>query len=30
MKKKFESFENLDVYRLAENLADRIWVANDK
>ncbi len=25
MKKKVESFEDLDVYRLAENLADRIW-----
>ena len=25
MKKKIESFEDLDVYRLAENLGDRIW-----
>ena len=25
MKKKVESFEDLDVYRLAENLGDRIW-----
>jgi four helix bundle protein len=25
MKKKVESFEALDVYRLAENLGDRIW-----
>ena len=25
MKKKVESFEDLEVYRLAENLADRIW-----
>lgn len=25
MKKKIESFEDLDVYRLAEDLADRLW-----
>jgi hypothetical protein len=25
MKKKIESFEDLDVYRLAEDLGDRIW-----
>ena len=25
MKKKVESFEDLDVYRLAENLGDRVW-----
>lgn len=25
MRKKVESFEDLDVYRLAENLGDRIW-----
>jgi len=25
MKKKIESFEDLGVYRLAENLGDRIW-----
>ena len=25
MKNKIESFEDLDVYRLAENLGDRIW-----
>ncbi len=25
MKKKIESFEDLDVYRLAENLGDRVW-----
>ena len=25
MKKKIESFEDLDVYRLAENLGDQIW-----
>jgi len=25
MKKRVESFEDLDVYRLAENLGDRIW-----
>ncbi len=25
MKKKIESFEDLDVYRLAEDLGDRVW-----
>ena len=25
MKKRIESFEDLDVYRLAEDLADQVW-----
>ena len=25
MKRKIESFEDLDVYRLSENLGDRVW-----
>ena len=25
MKEKIQSFEDLDVYRLAENLGDQIW-----